>query len=144
MAGWRDKASELCQSDLDGLLNVVLPFAQQQLAARGAFFPFGAVVADDGSTRMVSAYDGREVPPAEQLIQMLIGGVKSQRTSLRAVAIIVDVSLPDEPHDAIRVELEHREGVSFAVLLPYRRPVSGGAIEYQALRAVAMPPRVWA
>jgi hypothetical protein len=143
MASWRDAATPEAQVDLDGLLGNVLPFAQQQLAQHGAFHPFGAVVADDGSLRLAAAYDGSDNPPAQPLLEQLYEGTRSQRSAIRAVAFVADVRLPGTSEDAIRVELEHRDGVAIAVVLPYRKRRSGRAIEYEALRGAAAQQRIW-
>jgi hypothetical protein len=49
----RDSASDLAQTDLDGLLNALLPFAQQELEKLGELFPFGVIVTVDGETRLL-------------------------------------------------------------------------------------------
>lgn len=55
MTSWRDGASEQAQADLDGLMNVALGFAQQQLAKHGEFFPCAAAVRWDGQIEMIAA-----------------------------------------------------------------------------------------
>lgn len=143
MASWRDGASAETQADLDGLLNSVLPFAQQQLGTHGAFFPFGAVVTDDGTVRLTSAYDGAGTPWTQELLDQLYEGTRSQRSSIRAVAFVADVRIPGNPEDAIRVELEHRGGIAIAVLLPYRKRQQSPGIDYEALRGATAVNRIW-
>jgi hypothetical protein len=62
MASWRDSASQQAQDDLDGLLNMTLPFAQQMLSKSGEFYPFGATVTTKGETRLLAGDLGHEHP----------------------------------------------------------------------------------
>ncbi|HEY3140420.1 MAG TPA: hypothetical protein VGJ86_04790 [Acidimicrobiales bacterium] len=155
MPSWRDFVSEQAQDDLDGLINASLPFAQQMLEAHGEFFPYGAAVDDSGETRMVAADAGQYVQPGKQLrraghmrfsntelLDLLLDGLRRDRDSIRAVAVVSDVRLADS--DAVRVELEHREGHAIAVLLPYKkkRRLRRG-VEYGDLVAAPGEHRVW-
>jgi len=58
MTSWRNSASQQAQDDLDGLLNITLPFAQQMLAKRSEFYPFGASVTASGETRLLAGESG--------------------------------------------------------------------------------------
>ena len=64
MTSWRDSATQQSQDDLDGLLAVTLPFAQQLLAKYGEMYPFGAAVTIDGQTRLVGDDAGLGERPA--------------------------------------------------------------------------------
>jgi hypothetical protein len=142
MTLWRDSASDLAQADLDGLLNALLPFAQQELEKLGEFFPFGAIVTVDGETKLLGADSMREErPESASIISMLLGDAQNTRDELRAVGICSDVRANDS--DAIRVDLEHSEGAVMAVLLPYARKRFGRGIEYAALQAGVATKRVW-
>jgi hypothetical protein len=144
MTSWRDSASATAQQDLDGLLNVTLPFAQQQLDKHGEFFPFGAVVNADGTNGLVApdpAATG-ERPASSQVLSLLVQQTREMRSELRAVALCSDVRLADR--DAIRVELEHSEGASMAVLMPYKKKRLGNRIEYGDLQAGTATPSIWA
>lgn len=143
MTSWRDSASDLAQADLDGLLNALLPFAQQELEKLGEFFPFGAIVTADGETKLLGADAMQEErPDSASIISMLLSEAQSKRGELRAVGICSDVRATDS--DAIKVELEHSEGAALAVLLPYSKKRFGRGIEYSALQAGAATHWVWA
>ena len=120
MTSWRDTTSQAAQDDLDGLLNVVLPFAEQTIAKYGELFPFGASVNAEGQVAMLAGDPGLgEHPPSNEVLDTLYQGARSDASSLRAAAFVADVRA--NGGDAIRVELEHREGVAAVLLIPYAR-----------------------
>lgn len=130
MSSWRDSASEQAQDDLDALLSASLPFAQQLLEKNGEFFPFGAKIAANGDLALASADPTvvGEQPATAAVLGALVDGFRGDRNNVRAVALVSDVHL-GESH-AVRVELEHRDGHSFAVILPYQQDPSGRATQY--------------
>ena len=133
MTSWRDGATQQSQDDLDGLMRVTLPFAQQMLAKAGEFYPFGMIVTVDGDTEMFAADPGSgEHPASVEVRTFIFDGMRGSREKFRAIAVCLDVRLPDS--DAIRVELEHRDGQALAVLLPYKKKRFGRDLDYQDLR----------
>lgn len=75
------------------------------------------------------------------VIATMLEGLTRTRDDLRAIAIVADVRTSD--WDAVRVELEHRDGHAIAVLLPYKKKRFGRGIAYGSLRAAAGTRRVW-
>lgn len=142
MTSWRDGATKQSQDDLDGLLNVTLPFAQQMLAKAGEFYPFGAAVTVSGETQQFAADPGQgEHPASGDVRTLLLDGMRHAREKFRVIAVCFDIRLPDS--DAIRVELEHRDGQAIAILLPYKKKRLGRGFDYQELRAAATDKVVW-
>lgn len=119
MTSWREEISEPAQDDLDGLVEPVWDFAEHQLIARGEFFPFAFVVGTDGEQSMAAADVGDDKPESSEVIDVLNVGLTAKRDDLRATAVVADVHLPDLGTDAIRLVLEHREGVALEIVIPY-------------------------
>ncbi len=119
MTSWREEISEPAQDDLDGLVEPVWDFAEHQLVARGEFFPFAFVVGTDGEQSMAAADVGDDKPESSEVIDVLNAGLTEKRDGLRATAVVADVHLPDLGTDAIRLVLEHREGVALEIVIPY-------------------------
>jgi hypothetical protein len=142
---WRDSVSQGCQDDLDRLLQEALGFARQLLAKNGEFFPYAVSLANNGATKMVAAYEGSEHPASTDLLAMLFAGLHGQGPDLRGAAVVSDVRIKDPDSDAIRVEVEHREGVAMAVLLPYRiqKKLLGREIAYGEMRLTDAERRIW-
>lgn len=139
---WREGTSQTAQDDLDGLLNVVLPFAQQMLDQHGEFFPFAASIDNGGELALAAGDPGQgEHPASTDVLATLVEGLRARRDDLRTVAICADVRLTDS--DAAQVELENREGVAIVVLLPYKKKRFGRGVEYLPLQAAAGRPQVW-
>ena len=120
MTSWRESASQQAQDDLDGLLNAVLPFAEQTLAKYGEMYPFGAAVTADGDFKMLAAVPASGDHPASQdVLNDLYDGARQFQNEHRAVAFAADVKANGS--DAVRVELEHSEGATLVLLVPYVR-----------------------
>jgi hypothetical protein len=144
MASWRDSVSEPVQGDLDSLFNVALDAASEFLVKNGEFFPFGFSVGEDNEVVMFGADpDLGEHPPSTEVLRLLGEGARADRGRLRAVAFAVDVSLPDGG-DAVRVELEHREGAVLEILVPYRRRRFGGKLTLGEMLVSEGHVQVWA
>ncbi len=142
MTSWRDSASPQAQDDLDDLLNAALPFAQQMLGEHGEFYPCAVILDQHEDQRMVAGDpDGTDQPLTTDVLATLVGGIRADRDDLSAVALVSDVRANDS--DAIRVELEHSEGPSMAVLLPYREKRMRRGVEFGALQAMAANPQIW-
>jgi hypothetical protein len=92
---------------------------------------------------MFAADPGQEEHPASGDVRaLLLDGMRQARGKFRAIAACFDVRLPDS--DAIRAELEHRDGQAMAVLLPYKKKRLGRGFDYQDLRAAVTDKTVWA
>jgi hypothetical protein len=142
MASWRDTTSDLAQSDFDGLLNVVLPFAEQLLSARGEFFPFGSAVELDGDAVMVAADPALgERPDSNAVLDALYDGSKASRDSRRAFAFVADVRA--NGGDAIRIELEHHEGATLTLLVPYSLGKFKRKLTLGQMNVSVGPVRIW-
>ena len=146
MDTWRDTTSQQAQDDLDGLLNAVMPLAQQTLARYGVMLPFGAATLTSGDVSMLAAYPGDDLDALTepQVLEGLKSGVQQQAGEYRAVAFVADGLLHGA--DAILVDLEHREGVALRMMVPYRRHRFPRRLSLNhadgALQRVA--PEVWA
>jgi hypothetical protein len=142
MTSWRETSSQQAQEDLDALLELTLPFAQQQLAEHGEFFPFAAAVGADGAPRLIAADPGLgDRPASTDVLDQLVGGLREQAGDIRAAALVADVRVGES--DAARVELEHRDGQAICVLLPYKRRRLRRGVDYGELGAAPAQPRIW-
>lgn len=142
MASWRDSASPQAQDDLDGLLNAVLPFAEQTITKHGEMYPFGAAVTADGQVAMLATDPGSgEHPASQDVLDALSSGARESRQELRAVAFAADVKA--NGWDAIRVELEHREGTALVLLVPYTRNRFKKTVTLGQMSGGVSDRRVW-
>ncbi len=140
-----DALGDAARSDLDGLLTAALRIAQQHLAEAAEFEPFVLVVGADG--RMLAAEIDRSQlekhPESEEVVEAATAQLVGLAASVRATALTLNTRLSKERSDAVEVRLEHRDGVSLLVLLPYRRPKFGGRTEYGEVRTFRGAHEVW-
>jgi hypothetical protein len=127
-----DALGDAARSDLDALLAAALRMARRELEQSATFEPFVLVTSNDG--RMLAAeIDRSELekhPESEEIAVAATAQLVGLASSVRATALTLNARLAKERSDAIEVRLEHADGVSLLVLLPYRRPKFGGRIEY--------------
>ena len=112
------------------------------LEEHGEFFPYGVALDACGEARMVAGEPGQgEQPASLDVLLTLVEGLRAERKSLRAVALISDVRLAES--DAVRVELEHRDGHAIAVLLPYKKKRLRRGVDFGDLIATPGSQQVW-
>ena len=114
------------RDDLDAMLEPLITFAQSQLQRRGEFYPFGCTMKTDGQIELAGAHTGSEHPKSQDLIDLLLAGMRSQAESgtIRASAICYDTKLrlPDgSSTDAISMSMEHRLGDRVQLYMPYSK-----------------------
>ena len=128
MDGGKDQAEEL--------LDYVMSFAEELLIKYGEFFPFGGAIDRAGNIVSVAAYEGREMPPSDALIEILEQGLRAKAANgdYLASALVYDCLVvprgDTNKSDAIVAELEHRDGFAMTVHFPYK--IEGGQPEFAA------------
>lgn len=167
---WRDVASPQAQADLDELLSAALGAAMEHLEKNGEFYPFAMSV--DGEPTIDSAGEptdasnqavapdvdvvfadpaalGEQPEPEAVLAELrrvlAVRAENENRTvAQRATAIVLYVVVP-EFGDAVRVDLEHAEGVQLMVLAPVmgKGKSRKRTFEYGDLRLLPGQRHIW-
>lgn len=129
------------KSDCEKLMNAVLPVAERMLRQFGEFYPYGGYMKPSGEIAHVASGDEEiDHPKSKDLIYVLQDSFSEMaaRGACKATAIVfyVRVAPPGtkEPSDAIQVCLEHADGYSAEVFLPYRIN-GGGHVSFGAMFA---------
>jgi hypothetical protein len=118
------------REEIEKLLKYLLPFAEEKLNRDGEFYPYAAVVAEDGELKSVSAGEGEE-PDVGDLLLALHEELRQRAAdgSIRASGIAADVTLTDpdtgETRDAVQVELDHAETDAVDIYVPYESAADG-------------------
>ena len=123
---------------LEDLLHAVLPVALERLREHGGFHPFGAGRAADGETWFVASFDGTARPAGVDLVAQLEErlGRAAGAGDYEAVALVSDVRMRGRDgasREAVRVFLEHVDGASVEVFMPYRQDPETGRVETEEL-----------
>lgn len=103
------------KSDLETMLDLLIPFAQPMLAQHGEFYPFAGVMDIHGKTRVVTGI-------ATESELMITLKKNAEQGEYRAVALCknVRVTTSSGVTDAIQVVLEHKNGQHLHAFLPYQ------------------------
>lgn len=128
------------KTDCEAVMNFGLPLVEEILKRHGEFLPFGAAMRPNGEIICLGAYDGREVPSLSgsfgDIIRALkdafVAGARRQEYMATALFYEVGATMPvtAERVDAVAVSLDHRDGYSVIVLLPYK--IEDGDVAYDA------------
>lgn len=110
-------------ADFNLLLNALLPFALQQLARTGSFFPYGAAIDQAGELAFLSASVEQvgEHPSPEEVLTAIQDGARATQDQIRAFGFATHVTFGDaknQERPAIRVDLDRRDG-AVLLLFPY-------------------------
>ncbi len=143
MTGWGDSASQQAQADLDELYDAATDFAVRRLTLAGTFQPFAFAVAVGGQVQAIQPSDpsGSALQTDEQL-DALWQDVAESKDSLRAVAVAVNVTLPEENRDGIQLTVEHQEGIAIGLVARYSIGMNRIA-QLEAPSAYEEDPRIW-
>lgn len=117
------------KGDLQLVVDPLFTFAEQQVAKRGAFLPFGAMLDDSGALSLQGAAGEHDMTTPAEILPLLHSGMKSSLSATtRALAVCEWVKItPDggAQTDAIKVLVEHVNGLAVAFYLPMRKRLLG-------------------
>jgi hypothetical protein len=120
VSSWRDDTSQQAQDELDDLLDVAIRAAQQRLDDAGEFYPFAVTSAEVGDVEVLTPQvptGPRAVADVAEVFELCWATLRDRAETARAGAVVANVGGPDG--DAVAVALEHRDGPSIEVFLPY-------------------------
>jgi hypothetical protein len=140
---WRDETPEPVQDDLDLLADQALSAAAHLLEKNGEFYPFAISLDNEGAPEMAAADPGEgEHPSSQAVLDLLYERAASGRGDHRGAAFAAPVEMFDG--DAVRVEIEHRDGGPALVLfLPDQRRKLRKSVEFGDVTAGTGKRRVW-
>lgn len=127
---------------LDGLFGLSIDAAVEMLTKRKEFYPFGFEAAG-GEAVMVGGEPGLgDRPESQAVLDVLYEGSRGRRDAVDAVAYACDVRL-ESGSDAVRVDLEHRDGHALQMVTPYRLKKFGRGLETGQMSVSSGVRRIW-
>jgi hypothetical protein len=131
------------KGDCEKLMNAMLPLAERMLSEFGEFYPYGGYMNSSGEIVDVGAKDEEDDhPKSKDLLYVLRQSLLEMavRGDCKATAMVFDVRVvppgSENKGDAVQICLEHIEGYSAEVFMPYEIDQSG-RITYGAMFAQA-------
>jgi hypothetical protein len=114
------------KQESEKLMNAVLPLAEKMLRQYGEFYPYGGYMKPDGTVVDLGADDpDTDRPKSKDLIYLLRSSLRelASMNQCKASAVVFDVAV-DIPNsnrksDAVQVCVDHVDGYSAEVFLPY-------------------------
>ncbi len=123
------------EGDFLRLVHDGIPFAEEMLATRGEFLPFGAAIGNDGQIQMVMSMpdedDQLNADAGVSALELIFGRWVDEGT-VSAIAMFSNVRVKEtadsEGFAAVHVGYEHQVGYSVNAFYPYA--LTGGAVEF--------------
>ncbi|GAA5064085.1 hypothetical protein [Nocardia callitridis] len=138
---WRATASQQVQDDLDGLLRDSVNAVARMLGTANSFNPFMLVIENSGGKSMRLAPNGFG-GGQESIIAALAAADDSALLRARVSVFDVTAAAP-VGGDAIKVVLEHRDGVALDVLVPYSVTAESIDIDLNSANGARGAARLW-
>ncbi|WP_255789363.1 hypothetical protein [Mycobacteroides abscessus] len=139
---WRSIASPQAQDDVDKLFGDAIKFVAVELAHADDFAPFMMVISLAGEIsvrRSAIATTPRDEVGVVRGLELPGDG-----DQLRARAAVLDVTaLVPVAGDAIKIKIEHAEGIAIDMLVPYRIDSDGATINVHAANAARAELLLW-
>lgn len=140
-------ATDLPGTDLDRIFRVLLPRAREALiASDGRLTPLGATLDNQGELHAAVTVEGAEPMQPPALLERMLASFEAQACAgrIKACGVCYDARVegPAGAADAIATRLEHQNGESAVIYLPYVR-TGGGAFEFGSLIPASETRRVW-
>lgn len=115
------------RAECEALMNAAFPFAEQMLSKFGEFLPYGMVLTafDEYTGTAVGGFDSPDPPSSTDAIATINDGFRRRATrrELKATALVynVRVVVPTTglTSDAVAFALDHRDGYSVVIFVPY-------------------------
>ena len=139
---WRSTASVQAQADLDMLYTDSISLVAEDLGHSDTFGPLMLVV-ERGGAKAIRRTVGVQTSAREsEVVKQL--EAPGDAEALRARATVIDVTVK-EPFtgDAIKIKLEHAEGVAIDILVPYRATPEGTTIDVDSQNAAVAERLLW-
>ncbi|MHC4983285.1 MAG: hypothetical protein ACYTF6_08985 [Planctomycetota bacterium] len=122
--------------EIQSLAEPLFGASEALVRKRGSFLPHGAVLTEQGETRLIMAgtegFEGRSVSSIEVLPALHEAlRATAREGGVRAVAVCEDVTITPEGQKktrAIKVLVEHQRGLCVGLYLPYRRKILGAYV----------------
>jgi len=108
------------------------------LESQGAFYPYAVKLTEAGETEMATAPGG-----SEDTLVSLQEALAGQRSGLRSAAVVAAVHLQSLESDAIRVDIEHRDGAALTIVIPYTRTKLRKKVERGEMQSMVVEPKIW-
>jgi hypothetical protein len=124
--------SEL-KDDVAAVANPLFDLSERLLREHGNFLPHGFVLQESGKDTIVGAVEdnGSGMSTSTATLPLLHSGLREhvRRREARAVGVAENVTITPEggrTTQAIKVLVEHREGLCVALYLPFKKKLFGG------------------
>lgn len=131
----------MSKTELETLAHRLTSLAREMLEEHGEFPPYAAAMTATGELQLVGDYAGDVPASSAERVARLLDDLRqgATRGDYRATGLVADVTTSSPGSsartDAVRLSLEHQEGASVEVFLPYTIDGEGGVTFGEAFAA---------